>query len=71
MFCSNCGNKVGDNARFCGACGSKLTGLLRARKKCYLLRKRSHKRAFERRVFRYEKVIVRSGGYHFNSILLL
>ena len=26
MFCSNCGNKVGDNARFCGACGSKLTG---------------------------------------------
>ena len=25
MFCSNCGNKVGDNARFCGVCGTKLT----------------------------------------------
>lgn len=24
MFCSNCGAKVGDDARFCGSCGSKI-----------------------------------------------
>lgn len=23
MFCSNCGNQIPDNARFCGACGKE------------------------------------------------
>lgn len=28
MFCPNCGNKVPDGSRFCGSCGSDLSGMM-------------------------------------------